>query len=192
MRFATIPTKFGPFLCPEPLANQNTSLFPISKLTELPHPPLQPDFIFDPDLQAFFAGRLLLLDEIPFSFQTIQAHYLHGFIQYEKGITKEDHGLSCQRCGNKDKEFCRQCGRVFSLFPEKYRQNDLCSDCKEEKVLGKQLVEINKLIQPYLGEQLQEIKAQLIKIRTKRTNNTKYANPYQWNSADGMFFDKRK
>ncbi|MCF6410157.1 hypothetical protein [Pseudalkalibacillus salsuginis] len=63
---------------------------------------------------------------------------------------------------------------------------------KEEKELGKQLVEINKLIQPYLDKQLQEIKAQLMKIRTKRTNNTKYANPYQGNSADGMFFDKRK
>ncbi|MCF6138748.1 hypothetical protein [Pseudalkalibacillus berkeleyi] len=62
----------------------------------------------------------------------------------------------------------------------------------KEKELGKQLVEINKLIQPYLNDQMKHIKMQLMKIQTKRTNNTKYANPYQTNRADGMFFDKRK
>ncbi|MGM7702908.1 hypothetical protein ACSVDE_14355 [Pseudalkalibacillus sp. Hm43] len=62
----------------------------------------------------------------------------------------------------------------------------------EEKELGEQLVEINKLIQPYLDEQMKQIKSQMMKIRVKRTNNTKYSNPYQSNRADGMFFDKRK
>lgn len=62
----------------------------------------------------------------------------------------------------------------------------------KEKELGDQLVEINKLIQPYLDKQMQQIKTQLMKIKTKRTNNTKYSNPYQTNRADGMFFDKRK
>ncbi|MCF6410142.1 DEAD/DEAH box helicase [Pseudalkalibacillus salsuginis] len=129
MRFATIPTKLGPFLCPEPLANQSTSLFPISKLTELPYPPLQSDFNFDPDLQAFFTGRLLLLDEIPFPLQTIQAHYLHGFIQYEKGITKEEHGLSCRRCGNQDKE-------LFATF-SCYRCKEECAYCRNCIMMGR-------------------------------------------------------
>ncbi|WP_349408628.1 hypothetical protein [Pseudalkalibacillus sp. SCS-8] len=62
----------------------------------------------------------------------------------------------------------------------------------EEEELGKQLVEINKLIQPYLDEQLHQIKSQWMKIQTKKTTNTKYANPYTSNNADGMFFDKKK
>ncbi|MGP4078952.1 hypothetical protein ACTWQL_03490 [Pseudalkalibacillus sp. R45] len=94
MRFATIPSKNGPTLCPEPLLDHDTSLLPISKIDELPHPPLQPDYHFHRELQDFLNGRHLLLDEIPFPLEKIQHHYLHGFIRYEKGITNDKHGFS--------------------------------------------------------------------------------------------------
>ncbi|WNB92711.1 ComF family protein [Bacillus sp. NEB1478] len=43
------------------------------------------------------------------------------------------HPMLCQSCHNKlaliKGEICRICGRSFSLFPEQYRQADLCFDC---------------------------------------------------------------
>ncbi|WP_257350277.1 hypothetical protein [Pseudalkalibacillus decolorationis] len=62
----------------------------------------------------------------------------------------------------------------------------------DEMKMGKQLVQINELIQPYLDAQMVRIKAQLKQIKEKKMNNTKYSNPYQSARADGMFFDKRK
>ncbi|WP_261131793.1 DEAD/DEAH box helicase [Bacillus sp. Marseille-Q3570] len=129
MRFATVPSKLGPLLCPEPLLEYDTSLIPIGKIDELPHPPLQPDFNFNRDLQNYLSGRHLLLDEIPYPLKLIHDHYLHGFIRYEKGITKEKHGFSCQRCGNKDKE-------LFAAFAC-YRCKANCTYCRNCIMMGR-------------------------------------------------------
>ncbi|MBY6037065.1 ComF family protein [Fictibacillus nanhaiensis] len=41
--------------------------------------------------------------------------------------------LLCQTCAGKLQlikgDICRMCGRLFSLFPEQYRQGDFCNDC---------------------------------------------------------------
>ncbi|WLD92964.1 hypothetical protein [Alkalihalobacillus sp. AL-G] len=63
---------------------------------------------------------------------------------------------------------------------------------KDEMEIGQQLVQINESIQPYLDQQMTRIKTQVQQIKMKKTNNTKYSNPYQSARADGMFLDKRK
>jgi len=92
------------------------SFTPISKLDIPPQPPLQPDYPFLIDLQIFLSGRQLLLDEIPFSFTILYEHYLHGYIQFLKGVVKENNHLKCNRCGTI--EF-----HLFSSF--------LCTRCQQ-------------------------------------------------------------
>ncbi|MGP4078950.1 ComF family protein [Pseudalkalibacillus sp. R45] len=85
----------------------------------------------------------------------------------------EGEPLLCGECREKlvwiDGEICRQCGRVFSLFPEKYRQNDICLDCVEWSKKGRSISKNRSLFQynPFLQEWMAQFKyrgdAELIK-----------------------------
>ena len=107
-------------------------IFDVDKLSAKP---IDRHFAFDHHLQKFLAGRLLLLEEVPFPLDVIHEHVEHGYICYEKGIIDEGRAIVCQRCGNrrahllgrlpcarcgKDCIYCRQCimmGRVSQCTP---------------------------------------------------------------------------
>ncbi|MGM0841699.1 MAG: DEAD/DEAH box helicase [Bacillota bacterium] len=128
MRFAFTNNE----LIPEPLIEQeNAVLQRISDFPFLSPQPLNPSFHFSPELQSFLSGRSLLLDEIPFSIDTLQEHYLNGYVSYQKGVEK----CCCHRCGNNRPHlfasfscsrchttctYCRNCimmGRVSECTP---------------------------------------------------------------------------
>ncbi|KMJ59005.1 helicase [Bacillus sp. LL01] len=107
----------------------------ISDILDIPHPPIQHSLPFNHDLQQYLNGKRLLPDEIPFSKDTIQSHYQHGYIRYGHGMKITKSGHSCQRCGNgkpslfasyhcarclQECTYCRNCimmGRVSECTP---------------------------------------------------------------------------
>ncbi|WP_257350261.1 ComF family protein [Pseudalkalibacillus decolorationis] len=67
-------------------------------------------------------------------------------------------------------EICRMCGRSFSIFPEQYRQGDLCFDCVEWGDVGNSITKNRSLYQynPFLQEIMARYKyrgdAELVKL----------------------------
>jgi competence protein ComFA len=122
---------------PEALAKEkHKDRLPISRLPDLPSCEKNPEFPFSPTLLAFLEGRQLLIDDLPFSLEQIQAHYENGYLRYQKGITQTERGgYRCERCGNERAHlfasfhcarceesctYCRQClmmGRVSECTP---------------------------------------------------------------------------
>ncbi len=87
---------------------------PISHDQQLPDIVPNPKFQFSTDLQKHLAGKELLLTEIPFSLETLQAHYEHGYVKVSAGIGKTKI-LTCNRCGNSNSSIfssfsCAKCG----------------------------------------------------------------------------------
>jgi flagellar protein FliT len=62
----------------------------------------------------------------------------------------------------------------------------------EEMELGKQLVELNSRFEQLLKTEKVSIQKDIKNLQAKKESNTKYVNPYQNLSTDGMFYDKRK
>ncbi|MCA1031450.1 flagellar protein FliT [Bacillus timonensis] len=62
----------------------------------------------------------------------------------------------------------------------------------EEKNLGKQLIEMNAVLDAKLKEIKQQIGEDLKQVKKTKTSTKQYVNPYQGMNNDGMFFDKRK
>ena len=90
---------------------------PITYIDHFPQPPLNPDFPFNGELQNLLAGKQLLLSDLPFSIDLIQAHYENGYLQYRKSIAIENHQPICIRCGNQEPH-------LFASFQ--------CASCQEE------------------------------------------------------------
>ena len=108
---------------------------PISHIDHIPSPFQNPHFSFNDELLSFLDGKQLLPDELPFPISLVHTHFEHGYVMYQKGITKHDHRFRCERCGNEDSEFfasflcarcqftcmyCRKCitmGRVSECTP---------------------------------------------------------------------------
>lgn len=90
-------------LIPETLlkAPPTTNLLPIYKISQIPHPPPNPNFLYDKELQTMLSGKQLLLSDLPFPLEIIQSHYENGYIQYRKSVAIENNHLTCVRCGNK-------------------------------------------------------------------------------------------
>ncbi|MCA1065201.1 DEAD/DEAH box helicase [Rossellomorea aquimaris] len=110
----------------EPLVKDHDSILQkISNFPSLPLQPLSPSFSFSPELQSFLSGRSLLVDETPFSIDTIHEHYVNGYIAYEKGVDKDQ----CSRCGNKDTH-------LFASF-HCARCHDICTYCRNCIMMGR-------------------------------------------------------
>nr|WP_251027797.1 flagellar protein FliT [Bacillus sp. ISL-41] len=62
----------------------------------------------------------------------------------------------------------------------------------EEAELGKQIVELNASLEQFLKTEKVSIQKDIKNLQAKKESNTKYVNPYQNLSTDGMFYDKRK
>jgi flagellar protein FliT len=63
---------------------------------------------------------------------------------------------------------------------------------EEEKVLGRRIVELNKVIDEKLPLFKAEIQKDMNKVKKQKSSNEIYTNPYKNVSFDGMFFDKKK
>ncbi|WP_442600416.1 flagellar protein FliT [Neobacillus sp. D3-1R] len=62
----------------------------------------------------------------------------------------------------------------------------------EEKQLGQQLIQLNQRLSQLLSREKMLIQKDIKDLTIKKESNTKYVNPYQSLSTDGMFYDKRK
>jgi len=62
----------------------------------------------------------------------------------------------------------------------------------EEAELGKQIVQLNSMLEQLLKAEKVSIQKDIKNLQAKKESNTKYVNPYQNLSTDGMFYDKRK
>ncbi|ESU34165.1 hypothetical protein G3A_02535 [Bacillus sp. 17376] len=62
----------------------------------------------------------------------------------------------------------------------------------EEMELGKQIVQLNARLEQLLKDEKVLIQKDIKNLQAKKESNTKYVNPYQNLSTDGMFYDKRK
>lgn len=116
-------------LIPEGLAKNDKDAKPISHIDVPPSIQLTPGFHYSPELLSLVEGRQLLLEELPFPLDLIQAHYEHGYLSYEKGVVKTKHGWRCMRCGNED-------GRFFASFPCA-RCHTVCTYCRKCIMMGR-------------------------------------------------------
>ena len=78
-------------LVPDSSLSKDSDSKPITYIDHFPQPPLNPDFPFNGELQNLLAGKQLLLSDLPFSIDLIQAHYENGYLQYRKSIAIENH-----------------------------------------------------------------------------------------------------
>lgn len=101
----------------------------ISQIQTIPHPPLNPNFNYNPALQEILAGKQLLIHDIDFPLEEIQVHYENGLITYYKGIEFKGNTPCCTRCGNKDH-------RLFASFPCS-RCGEVCSYCRKCIMMGR-------------------------------------------------------
>ncbi|WP_246942733.1 flagellar protein FliT [Bacillus pinisoli] len=58
--------------------------------------------------------------------------------------------------------------------------------------IGKEIVNMNKIIDEKLDYLKSLIQSDLINIKRQKVSNEKYINPYKNLSTDGTFFDKKK
>lgn len=62
----------------------------------------------------------------------------------------------------------------------------------EEAELGKKIVTMNERLEQLITAEKVSIQKDIKELHVKKVSNTKYVNPYQNLSTDGMFYDKRK
>lgn len=103
---------------------------PFGELPEIEPLPLNSSFEYDEKLQQVLYGKMLLLDELPFSLEQIQAHYENGFLNYKAGIKKTKYGYLCNRCGN-DKD------RLFASFSCFWCKSESCVYCRNCIMMGR-------------------------------------------------------
>lgn len=101
---------FLKFTIQNDILKPNQNGLPISQIPSWKTPQIDPHFTYSEEIQSILQGKQLLLDELPFPIDIIQSHYEHGYLTYQKGITKE----TCTRCGNQDNMmfaafFCARC-----------------------------------------------------------------------------------
>ncbi|PLR78251.1 DNA/RNA helicase [Bacillus sp. V3-13] len=125
MRFALLDSR----LIPEPLLNSSMTTSPISRHEDVPRQPINTSFSINADMQAMLAGKQLLLDELPYPLDLIQAHYEAGYLIYRKGITVTKNSAKCMRCGNSE-------SRLFATFPCA-RCGEQCLYCRKCMMIGR-------------------------------------------------------
>lgn len=125
MKFAVFQEK----LVPEQLLSTAATTQTITSLATIPHPALNPNFPFNPELQKLLIGKQLLLDEIPVTLLEIQTHYENGYITMRKGITFNKNLPKCERCGNQDQS-------LFAAFPCS-RCGETCTYCRKCIMMGR-------------------------------------------------------
>lgn len=116
-------------LIPEPLSDK-PGIKRISDHESGYPQPLNPSYDYSSELQHLLYGKQLLLEEISFSIEDIQQHYLNGFVHYRTCITKTKEGYSCVRCGNSDQ-------KLFASFN--------CARCQQECTYCRKCINMGRL-----------------------------------------------
>jgi flagellar protein FliT len=62
----------------------------------------------------------------------------------------------------------------------------------EEMEAGKEINQLNMKLAQLLKAEKDSVQRDIKGLQSKKESNTKYVNPYQNLSTDGMFYDKRK
>lgn len=62
---------------------------------------------------------------------------------------------------------------------------------EEEKQVGTKIVKLNEAIDQQLDKLFYDIKMDIKQLRVQKVKTTKYSNPYESLTTDGIFFDKR-
>jgi flagellar protein FliT len=62
----------------------------------------------------------------------------------------------------------------------------------EEIKLGQKIIQLNTKLSQLLQAEKKIIQKDIKALQAKKESNTKYVNPYQSFSTDGIFYDKRK
>ncbi|MBM7570232.1 flagellar protein FliT [Aquibacillus albus] len=63
----------------------------------------------------------------------------------------------------------------------------------QEKEVGQQVVQLDRVIQSKMGMLFQTIKSEIKTVKKQKQSNQKYKNPYQnLSNFDGMFLDSKK
>jgi competence protein ComFA len=126
MRFVSYFLNDRLTVAPETLVeNPDLKPVPFGELPEIETQPLNSSFVFDEKLQQILYGKMLLLDELKLSLETIQKHYENGFVMYNNGVVATKYGWQCNRCGNeKDHLFAS-----FSCFRCKSERCVYCRNC---------------------------------------------------------------
>ncbi|MYL54013.1 hypothetical protein GLW08_11760 [Pontibacillus yanchengensis] len=76
---------------------------------------------------------------------------------------------------------------------EAYMENLERPTSDEEKALGKEILEMDRVIQDKVNHQMKDLKREMARLKKTKTSNQKYTNPYQQlSNYDGMFLDKKK
>lgn len=63
---------------------------------------------------------------------------------------------------------------------------------QEETEVGRNLIQLNAKVEQLLLKEKISIQKDIKALQFKKESSSKYANPYQGFSSDGMFYDKRK
>lgn len=111
-----------------PTINKSVNALRISEIpkNQLTTPTLNPSYAFNKNLQLSLQGKKLLIDELSFSLDEIQEHYLNGYCTYTPGIEKN----TCKRCGNDNKS-------LFSSFP--------CARCGKECIYCRNCIMMGRI-----------------------------------------------
>ncbi|MEQ2527523.1 DEAD/DEAH box helicase [Bacillaceae bacterium CLA-AA-H227] len=125
MKFAVFHEK----LVPEQLLLTPATTQTITSIADIPQPPTNPSFSFNPELQKLLLGKQLLIDEIPYAFEEIQSHYENGYVTLHHGITRNKNSPKCERCGNQDPD-------LFATFPC-LRCREACTYCRKCIMMGR-------------------------------------------------------
>lgn len=116
-------------LIPDLLLLSEITTHRISTFHKIPHPPTNPAYRYNPELQKLLTGKQLLLDDLPYSLHEVQEHYENGYITLRKGITHHKNKLKCERCGNQDSSW-------FADFPCS-RCHEHCTYCRKCIMMGR-------------------------------------------------------
>lgn len=107
---------------------------PISKHRNLPQNPINENFQYSSELQQYLIGRELLFTELPFSIETLQAHYHHGFLKLNHGVYLDKGKMICKRCNNTQASlfayfFCARCGEQQCYYCRNCLMMGRISEC---------------------------------------------------------------
>lgn len=133
LRFASYLNDGCTLVHPETIAWQKSvpmsSFTALSKLDDFVSPPLKTTYPYSKKLRDDLQSKLLLLDELPYSIETIHDHYLNGYIGYMKPIVQKSDLYCCQRCRNHEQ-------RLFAAF-KCARCDQECMYCRKCILMGR-------------------------------------------------------
>ncbi|WP_078414310.1 hypothetical protein [Priestia abyssalis] len=113
-------------------------------------------------------------------------------VQQVYGITKELYELALSSPSSEERDFYIE--KIEELLEKRQKLLPQVQPpfSPEEQKLGREIVQMNQVIDEQLKGQKEEISIDIRKLKQKQQKTNKYTNPYENLSFDGTFYDKRK